>query len=365
MEGMVNRFIQTYRNRKVFVTGHTGFKGSWLSLWLHSLGADVTGYGLEPPTNPSLFQVCRICELINSRTGDVRDLNSLQQALQDSSPEIVIHMAAQAIVRESYSNPVDTFSTNIMGTVNVLEAVRRVPGIKAVVIVTTDKCYENKEWVRGYREEDILGGFDPYSSSKACAELVSSAYRRSFFQDGPNSNPPAVRYIATVRAGNVLGGGDWGKDRLIPDCIRSLSAGERLIIRNPLAVRPWQHVLEPLGGYLLLASYLMKDGDSYSEAWNFGPDEESARPVKWILDHMANRVPGFAWELDGGSNPHETNYLKLDSAKARTRLGWRPRWHLEKALDKTIEWYTAWQRGGNMREITFEQIKNYEQSELA
>jgi CDP-glucose 4,6-dehydratase len=360
---MVSRIDRTFRTRKIFITGHTGFKGSWLSLWLHSMGAEVTGYSLAPPTEPNLFQICRIDDLINSRTGDIRDLNSLQKALQESSPEIVIHLAAQAIVRESYSNPVETFSTNIMGTVNLLEAVRLVPGIKAVVIVTTDKCYENREWVWGYREDDILGGFDPYSSSKACAELVSSAYRRSFFQSVPNSNPAAAKNIATARAGNVLGGGDWGRDRLIPDCIRALAAGEKIIIRNPSAVRPWQHVLEPLGGYLLLASRLAGGGASYSEAWNFGPDDESARPVNWILDYVAGKVPGFGWKLDDSANPHEANFLKLDSTKARSRLGWRPRWGIEKALDRTIEWYKAWLNGGSMRDFTLEQIKEYERSE--
>jgi len=350
-----------YNNRRVFVTGHTGFKGAWLCLWFHSLGARVTGYALDPPTDPSLFMLCSIDELVTSIRGDVRNLAPLAEALRAADPEIVIHMAAQAIVRDSYDDPVATFSTNIMGTVNLLEAVRHVPSVKAVIVVTTDKCYENREWVWGYRENEPLGGHDPYSSSKACAELVAAAYRRSFFtaspQDPEGSGQP---HLATARAGNVIGGGDWAKDRLIPDCVRALSAGEKLLIRHPSAVRPWQHVLEPLTGYLMLAARLCSEGASFADAWNFGPSEEDARPVGWIVERLATTIPGFAWEKDGRLQPHEASHLRLESSKARARLGWRHRWPLETALDKTMAWYEAWRQGGNMREVSLRQIADYE-----
>jgi CDP-glucose 4,6-dehydratase len=356
-------FNHVFRNKRVFVTGHTGFKGSWLCLWLYALGAKVTGYALKPPTNPSLFDLCRIHELITSINGDVRDLASLTRIMKKVSPEIVIHMAAQTIVRESYDNPVETYAVNIMGTVNLLEAVRQIPSIKAVVIVTTDKCYENREWVWGYRENEHLGGYDPYSSSKACSELVTAAYRSSFFNATRQQSLTVEELpaIATARAGNVIGGGDWGKDRLIPDCIRALVAGEKLRIRSPQAIRPWQHVLEPLAGYLMLANRLYSDGAAFAEAWNFGPFDEDARPVGWIIQYISAAMPGLIWELDKGPQPHEANFLKLDSSKARSRLGWRPQWCSEKALDKFITWHEAWQRGEDMREVTLAQISTYEQ----
>jgi CDP-glucose 4,6-dehydratase len=356
-------FNNTYLNKRVFVTGHTGFKGGWLCLWLYSLGAKVTGYALEPPTEPSLFRLCRIDELAASVTGDVRDPMPLQRALREASPEIVIHMAAQAIVRDSYRDPVETYAVNVMGTVNLLEAVRHQPGVKAVVVVTTDKCYENREWVRGYRENEPLGGHDPYSSSKACAELVTTAYRRSFFDAPPQaSESPIFPPVATARAGNVIGGGDWAKDRLIPDCIRALVAGEKLLIRHPTAVRPWQHVLESLAGYLMLAERLLTNGGAFAEAWNFGPSEGDARPVGWIVERFAKTIPGFAWEKEDAIQPYEANVLRLDSGKSRARLGWRPRWPLETALDNTVAWYEAWRRGEEMRGVSLRQIADYEKS---
>jgi CDP-glucose 4,6-dehydratase len=264
-------------------------------------------------------------------------------------------MAAQAIVLDSYADPITTYSTNIMGTVNLLEAVRRTTGIKAVIVVTTDKCYENREWVWGYREDEPLGGHDPYSSSKASAELVSAAYRRSFFAEKPGG--PS---LATVRAGNVIGGGDWAKDRLIPDCVRSLTAGEKLLVRNPSAVRPWQHVLDALAGYLLLAKRLTEEGTAFAEAWNFGPSDEDARPVRWIVEGFANQIAEFEWEQDKAFQPHEAHFLRLDSAKARSRLGWTSRWPLERALEETLSWYGAWRNGQDMREVSLGQIAAYE-----
>lgn len=364
MEDMVaSMFDRFFMNKRVFVTGHTGFKGGWLCLWLHALGAKVTGYALDPPTNPSIFELCRVGELVSSISGDVRDPSSLQSALKEANPEIVIHMAAQAIVRDSYLDPAGTFAVNAMGTVNLLEAVRRQPGVRAVVVVTTDKCYENREWVWGYRENEPLGGHDPYSSSKACAELIAAAYRRSFFAMPPQSKENSVfPPVATARAGNVIGGGDWAKDRLIPDCVRALAAGDKLLIRHPLAIRPWQHVLDPLAGYLLLAQRLLADGEAFAEAWNFGPAEEDARPVGWIIERFAKRNPGFAWEKEDAPQPHEANVLRLDSAKARARLGWRPRWPLETAFEKTMSWYEAWRQGQDMLEVSLQQIADYEKT---
>lgn len=351
-----------YSGRRVFLTGHTGFKGAWLCLWLHHLGAKVIGYSLAPPTEPSLYRLAAVEELAASVSGDIRDLDLLTRSMREAAPEIVIHLAAQAIVRDSYDDPIATFTTNITGTVNLLEAIRKTPGVKAVIVVTTDKCYENREWLWGYRENDQLGGSDPYSSSKASAEIVTAAYRRSFFNEkaATHENARSVPSVATVRAGNVIGGGDWAKDRLIPDCIRALTAGQEILIRNPSAVRPWQHVLDPLAGYLMLAKRLVAEGLSYAEAWNFGPADEDARPVHWLVDRMKARIPGFRWVQDRDYHPHEANYLKLDSAKARARLGWRPRWPLETALEKTLLWYEAWRQGENMRDFTLAQIGEYE-----
>lgn len=353
-------FDNFFRDKRVFLTGHTGFKGAWFCLWLHRLGARITGYSLASPTEPSLWRLAGVDELVHSVTGDVRNQELLEVTLRDAAPDIVIHMAAQAIVLDSYADPITTYSTNMMGTVNLLEAVRRTTGIKAVIVVTTDKCYENREWVWGYREDEPLGGHDPYSSSKASAELVSAAYRRSFFAEKPEG--PS---LATVRAGNVIGGGDWAKDRLIPDCVRSLTAGEKLLVRNPLAVRPWQHVLDPLSGYLHLAKRLTTDGSAFAEAWNFGPDTDGARPVRWIVDRISESIIDFEWKQDRAFHPHETLHLKLDSSKARVRLGWKPCWNLEAALQKTLEWYEAWRRGQNMRDVSFKQIDEYEHIERA
>ncbi|MDP3284513.1 MAG: CDP-glucose 4,6-dehydratase [Desulfobacterales bacterium] len=354
----MNTFFQ---GKKVFITGHTGFKGSWLSLWLHKLGAQVTGYALDPPTNPSLFKLCRIDELINSVIADIRDLEHLKESLQHARPEIVIHMAAQPLVRDSYAMPVDTFAVNVMGTVNLLEAVRSCDSVKSVVVVTTDKVYENREWLRPYREDEPLGGYDPYSSSKACAELVTAAYRSSFFSRLPTPGFPLQTSIATARAGNVIGGGDWGKDRLIPDCIRALLSGDMVRIRNPHAIRPWQHVLEPLSGYLLLARRLYEEGFLYAEAWNFGPDDIDERPVEWVVRRLCEKwgVPGL-YQIDGGVHHHEAGYLKLDSSKARSKLGWTPVWSLEAAIDETVEWTKAYNNGKNVRNICLNQITQYE-----
>jgi CDP-glucose 4,6-dehydratase len=343
-----------WSGKRVFLTGHTGFKGSWLSLWLQSMGAEVTGYALEAHTKPSLFEDGNVGVAMSSIIADVRDMPTLQNAILQAKPDIVIHMAAQALVRYSYQNPVDTYSTNIMGTVHLLEAVRNSQSVKAVVVVTTDKCYENKEWLWGYREDDPMGGFDPYSNSKGCAELVTSAYRRSFFKSKGIA-------LATARAGNVIGGGDWAQDRLIPDILSAFEQGKLAHIRNPQAVRPWQHVLEPLRGYLTLAEYLFEQGPSFAEAWNFGPNDEDARPVSWIAKQMAQMWGESAqWELDKSDHPHEANYLKLDISKAGSRLGWRPALRLNEALKLIIDWSKQRQSGADVHNITMDQIQNYQ-----
>jgi len=344
-----------WEGKRVFVTGHTGFKGSWLCLWLHALGAKVFGYALEPPTEPSLFVLADIRSLVVSTTGDVRDLAHLTKMMQKTKPEVVIHMAAQPLVRESYGNPVDTYSINIMGSVHLFEAVRNCSSVKVIINVTTDKCYENRESPEGYREHEPLGGFDPYSSSKACSELVTAAYRQSFLQKKGVA-------LSSARAGNVIGGGDWAADRLVPDLLRALDCGATLKIRYPQAIRPWQHVLEPLSGYLLLAKHLYIDGESFAEPWNFGPSEEDARSVSWILEHLAISRQDLKWVAESDINLHEAHYLKLDSNKAQTRMGWKPRWQLSTALDKTLFWHEAWRVGSDMREFTFNQIKEYEES---
>ncbi len=350
--------------KKVFLTGHTGFKGSWLCLWLHYLGAKVTGYALSPPTKPNLFELCQAEQFITSIIADIKDREKLQKAMLAAEPEIIIHMAAQPLVREAYLNPVETYATNIMGTVHLLEAVRVCKSVKAVVNVTTDKCYENMEWVWGYRENDALGGYDPYSASKACSELVTSSYRNSYFN--PREYQVHGVGIASARAGNVIGGGDWAKDRLIPDCIRALTKGEKIIIRNPKAVRPWQHVLEPLGGYLLLAQKLYQASPQYTGAWNFGPNDDDAQTVEWIVKQIYTKLGQkniletneqlCTFDITQGESPHEANYLKLDCSKAKSELGWSTKWNLEQALDKVIEWLEAYQENQDIKEVCFQQI---------
>lgn len=342
-----------WRGRRVLVTGHTGFKGGWLSLWLSFMGAEVHGYALPPPTKPCLFEVSSIEGLLASNTlADIRDYSVLLDTVRRVRPEVVLHLAAQPLVRHSYSHPAETYAVNVMGVVNLLEAVRAIGGVQAVVNVTTDKCYENREWPWGYRENEAMGGHDPYSSSKACAELVTAAYRNSFLDAQGTA-------VATARAGNVIGGGDWAADRLLPDFLRAVDSGQVLHIRSPYAIRPWQHVLEPLSGYLVLAEQLCMHGRKYAEAWNFGPADEDARSVGWIVEYLAARIPGMAWQVDDAPQPHEAHYLKLDSSKARAHLEWAPRWHLPDALQKTLDWHQAWRRGEAMRDQSLRQIEDY------
>lgn len=347
-----------WQGKRVLLTGHTGFKGSWLSLWLQSLGAQVVGFALAPPSNPSLFEVANVGAGMTSIIGDIRDLAHLRAVFVEHQPEIVIHMAAQALVRYSYVEPVETYSTNVMGTVNLLDAVRMAPGVKAVVNVTSDKCYENKEWAWGYRENEPMGGFDPYSNSKGCAELVASAYRSSFFNADKYHEHGVA--LASARAGNVIGGGDWAEDRLIPDIMRAISEGRPVNIRNPHAIRPWQHVLEPLSGYLLLAQRLYEEGAVFAEGWNFGPNDEDAKPVQWIVEQLTQAWGGGAsWVVDGGNHPHEAHYLKLDCSKARAQLNWHPRWRLDETLGKIVAWQRACKNKKDMRAITLQQISAY------
>ena len=347
-----------WAGKKVFITGHTGFKGGWLSLWLQHLGSEVTGYALQPPTTPNLFEAARVAERMTSTIGDIRNASGLAQAMREAGPEIVIHMAAQPLVRRSYADPVETYSTTIMGTVHMLEAVRQTPSVRAVVNVTTDKCYENREWIWGYRENEPMGGFDPYSSSKGCAELVTSAYRNSFFSQ-PTQDGHRVS-LASARAGNVIGGGDWAADRLIPDILHAINDGRPVLIRNPHATRPWQHVLEPLSGYLRLAEALYTQGSAFAEAFNFGPAEEDAKPVQWIVERFTRYWGNDAsWRLDAGEHPHEANYLKLDCSKARAMLGWRPRWNLDQTLQAICTWHKAHQNQQDMRSLCLQQISDY------
>ena len=345
--------LEFWREKKVYITGHTGFKGSWLSLLLNRLGAEVYGYALSPPTNPNLFEQAEVAKEISSTIADVRNLDNLKKSLTDIQPEIVLHLAAQSLVRESYTDPVTTFETNIMGTVNILEAVRHSQSVKALIVVTSDKCYKNKEQDNGYVETDELGGHDPYSNSKACAELVIDSYQSSFFSSLKNIN------IASVRAGNVIGGGDWAVDRLIPDLIRSFISHQQTKIRNPGAIRPWQHVLDPLFGYLLLAEKLAST-PAFSCAWNFGPNISDAKPVSWIADELTLRWGNDAhWTVDNNEHLEETHTLHLDSSKARNTLGWSPRLHIDQALEWTLEWYKAYSRNESMRSFTESQINHY------
>ncbi len=358
MEGNSQIGRRFWEGKKVFLTGHTGFKGAWLCSWLHILGAEVAGYALKPPTDPSLYELCGIDDLVHSTIADVRDKDSLARALRSAQPDIVIHMAAQPLVRDSYKIPGETYEINVMGTVNLFEAVRTGNTVKAVINVTTDKCYENKEWVWGYRENEPLGGYDPYSNSKACSELVTSSYRSSYFN--PKEYASHGVAIASARAGNVIGGGDWAADRLIPDFVRAILKGEKVLIRNPHAIRPWQHVLEPLSGYLALAQKLYESGPHYCGAWNFGPDDNDAKPVEWIVKRLCSKWGGQAsYEIDKGAHPHEAHYLKLDCSKAKAELGWRPRWNLEKAIDGIVEWTRIYKEGGDVSKVCATQIEEY------
>lgn len=352
--------VAFWRSKRVFLTGHTGFKGSWLSLWLQHMGADVVGYALESPSTPSLFDVAAVAKGMKSLRGDVRDLAGLSDALKKYQPEIVIHMAAQSLVRLSYREPVETYATNVMGSVHLLEAVRRCPSVRAVVVVTSDKCYENREWPWGYRESEAMGGYDPYSNSKGCTELLTAAYRQSFFGTGGHA-----ACVASARAGNVIGGGDWALDRLVPDMVRAVEQGRPVRVRNPEAIRPWQHVLEPLSGYLTLAEQLYSGNRAMLGGWNFGPRDNDARPVRWIAERFTTLWGReAAWEQDTDEHPHEAHYLKLDCSKAHTFLNWAPRWPLEQALIHIVDWHRAHQQGADMRHVTLEQIDSYIATDL-
>lgn len=343
-----------WRGKRIFLTGHTGFKGGWLSLWLQSLGAKVTGYALPPPTTPNLFEVAEVAQDMRSIIADIRDLPTLREALKSAKPDILIHMAAQPLVRQSYIDPLETYATNVLGTVNVLESVRTSDTVKAVLVVTTDKCYENQDDLsKSYFENDPMGGHDPYSSSKACAEIITAAYRKSFLQQQGVT-------VATARAGNVIGGGDWATDRLVPDILRSFEQNSEVLIRNPQSTRPWQHVLEPLSGYLVLIEHLYNQGFDYSGGWNFGPQHEDARPVQWIVEQLAyNWGSGATWRQDMGNHPHEANHLKLDISKAKAQLNWQPTWNLQTALQKITHWHRAWLSQEDMKKHCLNQILQY------
>jgi len=338
--------------KRVFLTGHTGFKGSWLALWLTHLGSSVKGYALEPPTSPSLFKEAKVDNLIDSHIGDIRNQELLHESMVNFNPDILIHMAAQPLVRYSYSEPVETYEVNVIGTAIVLEIARSCSNLKAIINVTSDKCYENEELNKSYKEDDPMGGYDPYSSSKGCAELVTSAYRRSFLKTQNKG-------LASVRAGNVIGGGDWANDRLIPDILRSFDTNEPIRVRNPDATRPWQHVLEPLSGYLTLANKLYDNFEDFAEGWNFGPAENDVQSVKWILDKMSAKWPNSSWRFDSSINPYEAGFLKLDISKAKERLDWKPTWGLEHTIDRIIHWHRAWKNNEDIQQLCLTEIDNF------
>lgn len=356
MENLVN----SWKGRRVFLTGHTGFKGGWLALWLAHRGAVVRGYALDPPTSPNLFTAASVASVIEDTRGDTRDYAQVESSMVEFAPEVVFHLAAQPILRRSYTEPLRTYSTNVMGTAHVLEAVRKTASVRAVVCITSDKCYENREWVWPYRETDALGGFDPYSSSKACAEMVCAAYRSSFFPLSRLEEHHVA--LATARAGNVVGGGDWSQDRLIPDLIRGFQAGQPVLIRRPTAVRPWQHVLEPLNAYLQIADKLLAAPTKFSSSFNIGPNDEDA----WSVERIATRLveiwgEGASWIRDSVPEAHEDTSLRLDSSKARIQLGWQPRLRMDATLEWTVNWYREWQHGADMKQQTLDQIVRFEQ----
>lgn len=347
-----------WKDKRVFVTGHTGFKGSWLCIWLHELGAIVQGYSLPAPTTPSLFDEVKLANRIHSEHGDIRDSAHLLTCMKQFKPDIVFHLAAQPLVRLSYELPMETYTTNVIGTVSLFEAVRHTGGVKAVVNVTSDKCYENREWLWGYREDEAMGGFDPYSSSKGCAELVTSSYRQSFFNDEDYHQHGCA--IASARAGNVIGGGDWASDRLIPDMLNAFSNQQVVKIRNPNAIRPWQHVLEPLSGYMMLAEKLYTHGVEFSGAWNFGPNGDETQPVQWVVDKLVSQWGDDAsWCNDKSSHPHEAHYLKLDCSKARMKLNWQPTWGLDYTLSRIVAWQKTWISGANMYDYCVTELNEY------
>ncbi len=352
----------TYRNffkgKRVLITGHTGFKGSWLCLLLNYFGAKIYGYSLMPPTEPNMYEAARVNEIVESFIFDIRDREKVLKIFKSVKPEIVFHMAAQPLVLESYQYPVETYETNVMGTINLLEAVRVIGGVKSCIIITTDKCYDNKEWLWGYRENEPLGGYDPYSSSKSCCEIAVSSYRNSFFNPDYYNSHKTV--LSTVRAGNVIGGGDWARDRLIPDFLRAISKGDILCIRNPKAIRPWQHVLEPLSGYIRLAYLSCLEGVKHSTSYNFGPNDDDTRTVEWIAEYMCKLWgKGAQYKVAGNSNAHEATYLKLDCSKAKFILGWKPKWNIDKALRKVIEWHSSWLQNEDIASVTIKQIEEY------
>jgi len=344
--------IKFWKNKRVFVTGNTGFKGSWLTLWLHHLGAEVRGYSLHPISSPALFYELKLNRIIDTTFADIRDQVSLEKSMLGFNPDILIHLAAQPIVKLSYKHPLETYEVNVMGTAKVLDVARNCSNLKAIVNVTSDKCYENDERINGYKEDDPLGGFDPYSSSKACSELVTSAYRLSFFEEKKIG-------VASARAGNVIGGGDWSDDRLIPDIFRAFANSNPVYVRSPRSTRPWQHVLEPLSGYLLLCQKLYEDYRFYSKGWNFGPKDEDIRTVEWILDRMVEKWPNSNWKLDHDSDFHEAKSLKLDISSTLRDLGWSPRWDLTSTIDKIIDWQKSWLNHQDMRKLSLIEIEKY------